>query len=67
MWCGVKFTEEHSCMKSQLYQILLEEPKGKTTDKEEFSDCLESMEELTKVEDDNVAKPIISFHALLGL
>ena len=54
-------------MKSQLYRILLEELEGKTPDKEKLSNCLESMEELTRVEDDNEAKPIISLHALLGL
>ena len=30
MWCGLKFGPGHTCFRSQLYQLLVEEPGGKT-------------------------------------
>ena len=47
MWCGVKFVPGHACMKSQLYHMLVETPMDNKADVEEFSDCVESLEEVS--------------------
>ena len=46
MWCGVKYTREHKCMRSQLYQLLLDELEDKLLESDEFLHCVESTEEL---------------------
>ena len=61
MWCGAKFGSGHRCMRSQLYQMLVEEPEEVSAEPEVFFDCPEILE-LVPFED-----PMISFHALLGI
>ncbi|KAK8260908.1 hypothetical protein V6Z12_D13G150900 [Gossypium hirsutum] len=63
-WCGVKYHTGHKCVKSQLYQFLLEPLSDSEAD--EFQECSEKLEE--NGTDEEVPKsPIISLHALTGL
>ena len=54
-------------MRSQLYQLLLDELDSKLLEFEEFSNCVETMEELPRDETWANTSPTISLHALLGL
>ena len=65
MWCGVKYTYGHSCVKSQLYQILLEDNEDSNQEEEVFTDCVETMEDTLQVRDDS-QQLVISLHAMLG-
>ena len=66
MWCRVKYTTNHTYMKSQLYQLLMDEGDSGLPNSEEFVDCVESIDELPKKEGDGNLKTVISLHALLG-
>ena len=66
MWCGVKYTANHMCTRSQLYQLLMEDGEGGLPDPEEFVDCVESIEELPNDAGNDNLPTIISLHALLG-
>ena len=67
VWCGVRYTRDHRCMKSQLYQLLLDESDSKLLESDEFSNCVETVEELPGDETWANTPPTISLHALLGL
>ena len=65
MWCGIKFTKGHTCLKSQLYHILIDSNNEIEEEDDLFLDCpnsLEEVESLQKEED----RPMISLHALTG-
>ena len=49
MWCGLKYYANHVCVKSQLYNILVEHNQSSDVKTEEFLDCIESMEEVDHV------------------
>ena len=65
MWCGVKFTPGHSCPRSQLYQLLVEDCDS-NEEPEIFSDCVETMEENVGKGEEMVTIHTISVQALLG-
>ena len=66
MWCGAKFVSGPRCMRSQLYQLLVEDNEEMGTEPEEFSDCLETLEGMNTEEVEKDAPPVISLHALFG-
>ena len=59
MWCGAKFGSGYRCMRSQLYQMLVDEPKEVSAEPEVFFYYPEILESIP-FED-----PMISLHALL--
>ena len=65
IWCGVKFTRGHSCLKTQLYQLLLENEQEGEEDNDVFVDCDDPLviPRETNVVEDNL---VISLHALIG-
>ncbi|KAK8282543.1 hypothetical protein V6Z12_D08G034600 [Gossypium hirsutum] len=63
-WCGAKYHMGHKCVKSQLYQFLLEPLSEGEAD--EFQECSEKLEEIG-TEEESLKSPIISLHALNGL
>ena len=65
MWCGVKYTMGHQCVKSQLYQMLVEEPEEHQRENEIFTDCIDTLYEVAK-SGDEVPKPLVSLYAMLG-
>ena len=66
MWCGQKFTYGHSCIRSQLYHILVEDTDKEEKEPEEFLDCVDNMDEMGQKEDADDHHSTISLHALLG-
>ena len=44
MWCEVKFIAGHTCMKSQLYHMLVETNVDNKAGVEEFLDYVDSLE-----------------------
>ena len=66
MFCAQKFVQGHRCIKSQLYQILIDEPEANEGEPEEFLDCVDSLEAGDQKEDKDGLKPTISLHALMG-
>ena len=66
VWCGVKFTFGHKCVRSQLYQLLMEDMDDKEGEVEEFVDCRENIKELGATKEDTGALHTISLHALVG-
>ena len=46
MWYGAKYSFNHTCVKSQLYHILVENPTPSEPEVDEFLDCVDHMEEL---------------------
>ena len=67
MWCGTKFGSGHVCMRSKLYQLLVEEPDDLNAESEEFSDCLETLEGMPSDDFGKNSQLVISLHALLGI
>ena len=65
MWCGVKYTFGHTCVKSQLYQLLVEERDDNPQEREVFVDCVETLED-TKEGKKEDHQPVISLHAIFG-
>ena len=43
MFCGLKFVQGHRCIKSQLYQILVEDIDDLDREPEKFQDCVETI------------------------
>ena len=64
MWCGLKFTQGHQCIWSQLYQLFVAETTNNVGKIGEFLDCFESTEELTQEEENTTF--VISLHVLWG-
>ena len=67
MWCRVKFVGGHRCLRSQLYHMLLESETSTEADVEEFSDCVESLEDLSSAQQGEGDKAVVSLHALVGI
>ena len=66
MWCGVKYSYNHSCARSQLYQLLVDDVHEKYA---EYADCTSEREvrEEPSTDDTNRGlKTVIFLHALLG-
>lgn len=63
-WGGAKYHAGHKCVKSQLYQFLLEPSAESEAD--EFQECSDNLEEMRN-EDGGPKSPTISLHALTGL
>ena len=66
MWCGVKYTREHNCVKSRLYQLLVEDTGQKEAEFEEFADCVDTLEPMGGNGEDVGTLHAISLHALVG-
>ena len=66
MWCGIKFTSGYTCVRSQLYQILLEDFEGKERKHEEFADCVDTLKDGEIAKEESGALHTISIHALVG-
>ena len=66
MWCGTKFTFGHRCMRSQLYQLLVEGMDDKEGETEEFADCVENLDDLGTTNEETGGLHAISLHALWG-
>ena len=66
MWCGKKFVYGHQCVRSQLYQLLVDEEDDGLIGIEHGT----SFEDMGNVrvtnESEDALKPVISLHALLG-
>ena len=56
----------HKCIRSQLYQLLVEENEEVGKEPEEFFDCLDTLESMNTEEVEKDALPMISLHALFG-
>ena len=65
MWCGLKFGPGHTCFRSQLYQLLVEESKDKEGESEEIVDCMAHTEDQYQ-EDNAEGVHSISLHAVWG-
>ena len=65
MWCGQKFVAGHACVRSQLYQLLIEDEEERSTDVEHTTGVVENTDEGYNEAEDGL-KPVISLHALLG-
>ena len=66
MWCGQKYSFNHTCVKSQLYHILVDNSLDKDMETDEFMDCVEHMEEMEAAAKEEEVRPVISLHAMLG-
>ena len=66
MWCGVKFIAGHTCLRSQLYHMLVESEGDNDAEHEEFSDCLDSLDDSSGGQQGEGDRPIIALHALFG-
>ena len=66
MWYGVKYTREHNCVRSKLYQLLVEDTVEKEVEFEEFADCVDTMELMGGNGKDVGTLHAISLHALVG-
>ncbi|KAH1096309.1 hypothetical protein J1N35_013230 [Gossypium stocksii] len=63
-WYGAKYHVKHKCVKSQLYQFLLEALSD--IGAEEFQECSDKLEE-SGFKKESTKSPMISLHALTGL
>ena len=66
MWCDLKYSPTHRCVRSQLYQIFMEDLKGNTDEPEVFSKCVDSLEELAVKGEEVTTLHTISLQALWG-
>ena len=64
MWCGIKYFVGHTCPRSQLYQLLVED-SAEVCQEEEFADCSDTLEELGNDSKEN-HNTVISLHAVFG-
>ena len=61
--CGVKFTFGHRCVRSQLYNMLVEESTERAPETDEFFDCGDKLEKLLE-EEDHSQQLVVSLHAM---
>ena len=66
MWCSQKFTRGHTCLRSQLYQLLTEDPDDGMGGLEDIVDCRDKLTGEMQKEGDEDSSPVISLHALMG-
>ena len=66
MWCGMKFTPGHTCVRSQIYQILVKDLEAKEGEMEKYIDCPDTLEELGSNVEEFGALHTISMQALIG-
>ena len=65
IWCGVKFFRGHQCIKSQLYQLLVDFSIEGDEDTDLFLDCEDSTDVVASAPNEE-NNPVISLHALTG-
>ena len=61
-----KFIAGHNCLRSQLYYMLVESEVDHENEAEEFSDCMDFLDDPTGGQQVDTDRPIISLHALSG-
>ena len=66
MWCGVKYSYAHQCVRSQLYQLLVDEEDESKFEGGTSHEEGESRDEQSAEDPNNELKTVISLHALLG-
>ena len=66
MWCAQKFVSGHQCVRSQLYQLLVEDGEELLHDMDQNMGTGEITETIAGNEAEEGLKPVISLHALLG-
>ena len=66
MWCNQKFGLGHSCIRTQLYNILVSSSDDTGGDQEEFVDCMDQLEDTGHNDQSVYDNPIISLHVLIG-
>ncbi|MBA0757759.1 hypothetical protein Gotri_020826 [Gossypium trilobum] len=62
-WCEAKYHISHKCIKSQLYQMLLESPCEEEV--EEFQECSNKLDDLSG-KGEQPQTPTLSLHAIKG-
>ena len=67
MWCGVKFTMGHRCMKSQLYQLLVEDGDEQIFETAEALNSGVDIQEVVEEESSTNIPHVISLNALSGM
>ena len=67
MWCAQKFIPSHNYLRSQLYQLLVEEPADDDPRGEGSLECVDLIEEVNQKHNNSVdVELVILFHALWG-
>lgn len=67
MWCEIKFTLGHRCVKAQLYQIFTEEREDNNNDTKKLYDYVNNLEEIEEEDHELQNRHAISPHALIGV
>ena len=66
MWCDIKFTLGHICVRSQLYQLLIEDLESKEGEQKEFADYTKTLDDGGIIGDGSGTLHAISMQALVG-
>ena len=66
MWCGVKYSFNHQCLRSQLYRLLMEEEDGSSIGFEDVVDYKKTGDTVPDKLNADGLNPMISLHAFLG-
>ena len=66
MWFGVKFVACHCCVRSQLYQLLVDVEKDVLHDADQRIIVGENLDVVGHIDAEEGLKLVISLHALLG-
>ena len=66
MLCNQKFGFGHNCIKTQLYNILMDGSDAIKGEHEEFVDYMEQLEDVGQKDQSDIDSPIISLHVLTG-
>ena len=66
MWCGVKYTFGHKCVRSKVYLLLVEESDELLQEVEGATNCMDKVEEVLKDDVGECLKLVISLYAFLG-
>ena len=64
MWCTTKYTTDHQCVRSQLYNMLVDERIKNFQNGEEFNDCVKTLEEVGE-EPKEAQQTVISLYAMM--
>ena len=66
MLCGVKYTYGHTCVKSQLYHMLVEEADDNSLKGKVFANCVETLDDNKDGKEED-QQPVIFLHTILGI
>ena len=66
MWCAQKFVSGHQCVRSQLYQLLVEDGDALLNELGPINELVETSDKGIGTEVEDGLKLVISLHALLG-